>query len=112
MQYEKMDFRSQLAQYREPSHIRSLIQLAVTLVPLVGLWALMYSLIDMAYPVALLAAIPAAGLLMRMFIIQHDCGHGSLIKSKLANDALGLFCSVLTMTPYNCWRKLHAVHHA
>ncbi len=47
-----------------------------------------------------------------MFIIQHDCGHGSFFKAKLANDIVGTFCSILTMTPYNCWRKLHAVHHA
>src|SRR5262245_18004571 len=110
--YVPADFRSQLAQYRRPSTIRSLIQVLSTLVPLFGLWALMFYLMDVSYALALVAAVPAAGLLMRTFIIQHDCGHGSYFKSKWANDCLGMFCSILTMTPYNCWRKLHAVHHA
>src|SRR5216684_591642 len=117
MQYDQtavkhVAFRSLLANYREPSLGRSLTQVLTTLIPLFGLWALMVSLMDVSYALALVAAIPAAGLLMRVFVIQHDCGHGSYFKSKRANDILGLFCSVLTMTPYNCWRKLHSVHHA
>jgi omega-6 fatty acid desaturase (delta-12 desaturase) len=112
MQYEQMDFRSLLAKYREPSLPRSIAQILTTLVPLFGLWALMFFLMDASYGLALLLALPAAGLLMRVFIIQHDCGHGSYFKSKRANDFLGRFCSILTMTPYNCWRKLHAIHHA
>src|SRR5947209_6799543 len=111
-QYAETDFRTQLAQYRKPSRTLSLIQVASTLIPLVGLWSLMFFLLDVSYLLALAVAIPAAGLLMRVFIIQHDCGHGSFFESKRANDLLGLLCSVLTMTPYLCWRKLHAVHHA
>ena len=67
---------------------------------------------DYSYALALLLIIPAAGLLMRVFIIQHDCGHGSYFRSKHVNDFLGTFCGVLTLTPYNSWRKLHAIHHA
>ena len=113
MQYEQVDFRSLLAKYREPSLRRSITQILTTLVPLFGLVdRSCIFLLDISYGLALLLAIPAAGLLMRVFIIQHDCGHGSYFKSKKVNDFLGMFCSILTMTPYNCWRKLHAVHHA
>jgi omega-6 fatty acid desaturase (delta-12 desaturase) len=112
MQYQPTDFRTILAKYREPSCGRSLTQILTTLALLFGLWTAMYFLTDVSYWLALMPMIPAAGLLMRVFIIQHDCGHGSYFKSKKVNDALGLFCSVLTMTPYVCWRKLHSVHHA
>jgi omega-6 fatty acid desaturase (delta-12 desaturase) len=112
MQTSQTDFRALLARYREPSTWRACVQVLTTLVPLFGLWALMYFLIDVAYGAVLLLTIPAAGLLMRVFIIQHDCGHGSFLKSRLANDVLGRICSILTLTPYHCWRKLHAIHHA
>jgi omega-6 fatty acid desaturase (delta-12 desaturase) len=112
MVLQNADFRTTLAKYREPSLGRSLSQVSLTLVLLFGLWALAYFLMDVSYALALLPLVPAAGLLMRVFIIQHDCGHGSYFKTKLANDVLGTFCSILTMTPYNCWRKLHSVHHA
>ena len=54
----------------------------------------------------------AAGLLIRLFLIQHDCGHGSFLPSKLANDWVGRAIGVLTMTPYDHWRRCHAIHHA
>ena len=112
MQYEQMDFRSLLTKYRKPSLGRSCRQILTTLIPLFGLWALMFFLLDVSYALALLVTLPAAGLLMRVFIIQHDCGHGSYFESKRMNDFLGRFCSILTITPYHCWRKLHSVHHA
>jgi acyl-lipid omega-6 desaturase (Delta-12 desaturase) len=112
MQYDNTEYKSLLAQYREPSHIRSVGQILTTMVPLFGLWTGMYFLMDYSYALALLLIIPAAGLLMRVFIIQHDCGHGSYFRSKHVNDFLGTFCGVLTLTPYNSWRKLHAIHHA
>jgi acyl-lipid omega-6 desaturase (Delta-12 desaturase) len=112
MQNLETDYKSVLAQYREPSLIRSILQILTTLIPLFGLWSCMYFLLDVSYPLVLVLALPAAFFLMRVFILQHDCGHGSFFKSKIPNDILGMFCSILTMTPYNCWRKLHAVHHA
>lgn len=62
--------------------------------------------------IAALLLLPAAGLLTRMFIFQHDCGHGSFFKSKRANDWLGRFIGVLTVTPYDFWRRAHNMHHA
>jgi acyl-lipid omega-6 desaturase (Delta-12 desaturase) len=47
-----------------------------------------------------------------MFMIQHDCGHGALFRSRLANDWIGRIIGVLTLTPYDCWRRAHAIHHA
>ncbi len=59
-----------------------------------------------------LLILPAAGLLVRLFIMQHDCGHGSLFRSRFANDIVGRAISVLTLTPYDFWRKAHNKHHS
>jgi omega-6 fatty acid desaturase (delta-12 desaturase) len=71
----------------------------------------MYFSLQVSYWVTLVLAIPAAGFLARIFIIQHDCGHGSFFKSMRANDRLGFICGVLTMTPYKHWRLSHSIHH-
>ena len=66
----------------------------------------------MSYWLTLALAFVAAGFLMRLFMIQHDCGHGSFFKSRRVADTLGFWIGVLTLTPYQYWRKTHAVHHA
>jgi len=91
---------------------RSLFQLATTAIPFIGLLVAIAAVSRVHYGLSLLLAIPAAGLLVRLFIFQHDCGHGSFFRSRAANDALGRALSVLTLTPYGHWRKGHAVHHA
>jgi acyl-lipid omega-6 desaturase (Delta-12 desaturase) len=98
--------------YRDTRLGRSLAQLATSIVPFCGLWALMWVSLQYSYFLTLALAVPAAGFLVRLFILQHDCGHGSFFKSKRANDALGRLLSVLTFTPYDRWRKNHAIHHA
>jgi omega-6 fatty acid desaturase (delta-12 desaturase) len=75
-------------------------------------WWLMVRSLAWSYALTLLLALPTAGMLARIFIIQHDCGHGSFFRSKRWNTALGLVCSVLTFTPFHRWRQNHAVHHA
>ncbi len=65
-----------------------------------------------AYWITLLLAVPAAGFLLRLFVIQHDCGHGSLFRSRFANDLTGRIIGVFTLTPYDYWRRTHAAHHA
>lgn len=72
----------------------------------------MYFSLDISYWLTLLLALPAAGFVVRLFIIQHDCGHGSFFNSRKANDLTGMFCSVFTLTPYHYWQKSHAIHHA
>ncbi len=102
-----------LNRYREPSRVRSVIELAITALPLVVLWAAAWFIYSLGYWwVSLLIAIPAAGFLVRLFMIQHDCGHGAFFPNKWANDWVGRVIGVLTMTPYDFWRRTHAIHHA
>jgi omega-6 fatty acid desaturase (delta-12 desaturase) len=76
------------------------------------LWYLMVLSLDVSYLLTIGLACIAAGFMARIFIIQHDCGHGSFFRSQKANDAVGMIASVLTLTPYHYWRKSHAIHHA
>lgn len=107
---------SRLAQYRRPDNRRALFEITVTVVPYVLLlgiiWALMQAGYVTAFIAGLLGLLPAAGLLVRLFIIQHDCGHGSLFTSRKANDWLGRVLGVFTFTPFEYWRLQHAGHHA
>jgi acyl-lipid omega-6 desaturase (Delta-12 desaturase) len=91
---------------------RSILQLVTTAIPFMTLLMVMVAVSPGRYWLTLLLAIPAAGLLVRLFIIQHDCGHGSFFKSRAANDFLGRALSVLTLTPYGSWSQGHAAHHA
>jgi acyl-lipid omega-6 desaturase (Delta-12 desaturase) len=102
-----------LSRYREPSHARSIIEIAITLVPLLALWALAWATYHFGFWwLSLVLAVPAAGFLVRLFMIQHDCGHGAFFRHRLANDWVGRAIGVLTFTPYDYWRARHAVHHA
>jgi omega-6 fatty acid desaturase (delta-12 desaturase) len=100
------------AAYRGAETRRAMIQLATTLVPFIVAVVAMFWSLEVSYLVTLALAIPTAGLLVRIFIIQHDCGHGSFLPSRTLNDALGRAFSVLTLTPYGLWRREHAQHHA
>jgi acyl-lipid omega-6 desaturase (Delta-12 desaturase) len=102
-----------LARYREPSHARSIVEIVITVGPLVALWAAAWAANYFGFWwLSLLIAVPAAGFLVRLFMIQHDCGHGAFFRHRLANDWVGRAVSVLTLTPYDFWRSTHAVHHA
>jgi acyl-lipid omega-6 desaturase (Delta-12 desaturase) len=101
-----------LARYRTPDLRRSLWQIADTAVPYVALWVAMLLCVDWAYWLTLVLAVPAAAFLIRLFIIQHDCGHGSFLRSTRASNGIGFVLGVLTLTPYHYWRKVHAIHHA
>jgi len=102
-----------LARYREPNPVRSFIEIGVTLLPLAGLWALSWATIHFGYwEFSLLLALPAAGFLVRLFMIQHDCGHGAFFRNRQTNDWVGRVLGVLTLTPYDFWRRTHAFHHA
>jgi omega-6 fatty acid desaturase (delta-12 desaturase) len=91
---------------------RSLGQLAVTATGFAALWLGMWFSLGHGYWLTLLLAVPAGGFLVRLFAIQHDCGHGSLFKSRWINDLIGRAIGVLTLTPYDYWRRAHASHHA
>jgi acyl-lipid omega-6 desaturase (Delta-12 desaturase) len=101
-----------LARYREPDPVRSIYELLITAVPFFGLWAVMLLLWRQGHWLSLVLAVPAAGFLVRLFMIQHDCGHGSFFRNRRANDTVGRVIGVLTLTPYDYWRRTHAIHHA
>jgi omega-6 fatty acid desaturase (delta-12 desaturase) len=101
-----------VARYRQPITRRSVWQLVNTAVPLGILWLGAYLVLRLSYAVTLALAVPAALFLVRLFIIQHDCGHGSFFRSQRANDLIGGVIGVLTLVPYAYWRKTHALHHA
>lgn len=105
--------RAQTAKFRTPTIAASAGQLASAFVPLIALYGAMYWLVLHGHSVwwALALAPIAAGLIVRIFIFQHDCGHGSFWKSAAANRWTGLACSVFTLTPYENWRRQHAGHH-
>lgn len=101
-----------LTRYRQPSHGRSVVEVLITAVPFAGLWWLMWLSLHVGYGLCLLLALPTAGFLVRLFMIQHDCGHGSFFRHRQMNDWLGRVIGVLTLTPYDLWRRTHAAHHA
>ncbi len=101
-----------VARYQKPSVARGVYQLANTLIPYAALWVAMYFAKSVSWWLVTPLAILAAGFLVRLFIIHHDCGHGSFFKSRRANDAVGFITGVLTFTPYDHWRWEHALHHA
>lgn len=102
-----------LNKYRNPSIARSIFELAVTVIPFAALWVATWIFTDAGiwYLLPILWVV-AAGLLVRIFLIQHDCGHGSFFASKFVNDWVGRVLGVLTMSPYDSWRHAHAIHHA
>lgn len=106
------DWRGIITRYQRSDPARSLTQVATTLVPLAALFYLMYRSLVLPYWVTLALALPAGGLLVRTFIIMHDCAHGSFLPWKRANTLLGWVTGVLTMTPFGQWRHGHALHHA
>lgn len=102
-----------LAGYGTPRPMRSVFELLVTALPFFLIWALMLFVLQRyGYWAALPLAVPAAGFLVRLFMIQHDCGHGSFFRRRKANDWTGRVIGVLTLIPYDYWRRTHAVHHA
>jgi acyl-lipid omega-6 desaturase (Delta-12 desaturase) len=101
-----------LSGYRQPHRGRSALELAITVIPLVVLWALSYVAVHYGFWWGLLLTVPAAGFLLRLFMIQHDCGHGAFFAHRHADDWTGRVLGVLTLTPYDYWRRAHATHHA
>jgi len=101
-----------VARYQKPSTWRALWQIADTLGPIALLLYLMYRSLAVSWWITLPLAALAGAFLVRVFIIFHDCGHGSFFKSRMANDVVGFLAGVLTFTPYYHWRWEHAIHHA
>ena len=104
--------RPDLGSYAKPHVPRSLLDLATSVLPYLGLSVAMYWLLDVSYLLALIIAIPAGGFLLRTYILFHDCTHGSFLPSKRANLWVGRALALIVWSPFSAWRHNHAVHHA
>jgi omega-6 fatty acid desaturase (delta-12 desaturase) len=106
-------WRKLLTRYHGPNLTRSILELIITAGPLALLWGAAWIATSAGlWWLALLLAIPAAGFLVRLFMIQHDCSHRAYFGNAKLNDWLGRIIGVFTLTPHDCWRRTHATHHA
>jgi len=107
-----LNFSKNLKRYKSPSLKKSLWQIANTFIPYVGAWVLIVYSLNISLWLTAPLIILAGGLLVRLFIIFHDCGHGSYFKSDKANKYIGMFFGILALTPYHKWHYQHLQHHA
>ena len=108
---KKQDWRQTILKYQNPDLFRSWWQMINSVGFYIILWILMVQSLKISYLLTLLLSVVAAGLMVRSFIIFHDCGHGSFFKSQKANNILGIVTGILTFTPYLHWTASHAAHH-
>lgn len=106
------DWVKVLSGYREPNQFRSIFELSVTIVPFILLWALAWWALSISYYLTFAISLLNAGFLLRLFAIQHDCGHGAFFGSRTTSDWIGRAIGVFTLTPYDVWRHTHSVHHS
>ena len=108
---KRSDLRTVVAEFATPNSFASALQFANSLGLFLVACAAMHLAYSSSYPLTLALSVPAGGLLVRIFIIQHDCGHGAFLRSARGNDIIGRLCSLFTWTPYANWRRQHAQHH-
>ncbi len=108
---QRPEWADALDPYSEPTWSRSGLDFATSVVPYLVLSVVMYQLLDVSYWLTLAVGIPAAGFLLRTFILFHDGTHGSLLPDRKWNNRLGVFCGLLVMQPFHNWRYSHSVHH-
>ncbi|SPF81481.1 fatty acid desaturase [Pseudoprimorskyibacter insulae] len=101
-----------LTRYRAPDPVRSVLELIVTLVPFFAIWAVAWWVLSYSTALALFLALVNSAFAVRLFVIQHDCGHASYFRSKQLCNWLGRAIGVITLTPYDVWRETHAIHHS
>ncbi len=112
LQESLKNWRALVKEYQQPDARRAVIQLLTTFVPFIGLCTLMYFSIQWSYVATLGLAFVNGLFLLRIFVIQHDCGHQSFTASRRLNIAHGVFCSVFTLIPFSNWKRVHNAHHA
>jgi acyl-lipid omega-6 desaturase (Delta-12 desaturase) len=108
----KIDWNAMLAPYRQPVGWKSIFQLATTALLLSAFWFAAVWSLSVGYWLTLILAVPAAMMVVRLFMLQHDCGHGAFFRSQKANNVVGGVLGVFTLVPYAYWRRTHAIHHA
>ena len=101
-----------LSAYRDPNTFRSSFELAVTVGVFVLLWAVAWRVMEISAWLTLAISLCNAAFLLRLFAIQHDCGHNAFLKNRVMSDWLGRVIGVVTLTPYDVWRRSHAMHHS
>lgn len=101
-----------LSNYREPDTWRSTFELAVTLGPFIVFWALAWWSLSISGWLTLGISLCNAAFLLRLFAIQHDCGHSAFFKNRVMGDWIGRVLGVMTLTPYDVWRRTHSIHHS
>ncbi len=99
------------ASFQSPILVTSIWQFVSTSVAYAGVLVAMYAAYQVSVWLSLMLVLPASGLVVRLFIIQHDCGHGAFFQSRRANLVVGILCSMATLTPFTNWRRHHALHH-
>lgn len=110
--YDPRALRAIANEYGQPDDWRAARELAITALPFIALVAAVFAAVNAGFWPGLLLVIPAGALLVRLFMIQHDCGHGTFFSRRRLNDLVGRAIGVLTLTPYTFWRRSHAIHHA
>lgn len=106
------EWKGIVTRYERADTRHAIVQLTTTIVPLIAIFYVMYRSLVLPYWVTLLLALPAAGLLVRTFVIMHDCAHRSFLRWPWVNDLVGMITGVVTLTPFGRWRREHARHHA
>ena len=106
------NWKELLKKYQKPNDKKAIIQILNSFLPFLGLWVLMYFSLNWSYLVTLALALANAFFLVRIFIIQHDCGHQSFFKSRRVNDIIGFISSFFSTIPYRYWSRMHSIHHA
>src|SRR5215204_1109374 len=109
---ERPSWRASLDPYARPRLGRSLLDLATSVAPYLGLVVVMYLLLDFSYLLVLALSVPTAGFLLRTYIVFHDCTHGSFLPSKRANSLLGTALGLVVHSSFRSWGHDHRVHHA
>ena len=109
---DRSGWKAIIARYQGSDVARSVFQIVTTLVPLAIAFIAMHWSLGVSYWLTALLTLPTAGLLVRTFIIMHDCTHNSFLPSRKWNDIIGYVTGVLTLTPFDLWRRTHAIHHA
>ena len=107
-----IDWNAMLAPYRQPVAWKSGFQLVSTAFLLALFWGLAAWSLQVGYWLTLILAVPASMMIARLFMLQHDCGHGSFFRSQKLNNLIGGALGVITLVPYAYWRRTHAIHHA
>ncbi len=110
----RKDLIQTISQYAQPNYQKAFWQISNTIVPYIGLWALMifFVLQGYSYWFTLLLTVPASALLVRIFIFFHDCCHSAFFPSRKGNRLLGYITGIMVFTPFDDWKRTHVIHHS